>query len=263
MAGIRRVGAAGMARGRAGRPAVVLAGALAVALGAVFPAAAQLPAEPAAAPSTAPAASPESAGPTLNLTQRGIPAEASAENGVLAKERALAAGRRAAWEKLAAEAGTTAPNLSDSQIDNMVNSIVIEQERTSPTRYAGRITVNFNGNRVRGALAGRVPGLAAPAPAPVAGGASPGGPASNWVDAVAIYRSMGEWLELLRRLKGAGPVASVELRAIAVDAARVRLGLRVPTEVAAGDLAGLGIQLAPAAGPRPGEAWRLVLASGP
>lgn len=254
MAGIRR----GEGMGMGFRLAIPLA----IALGIAGPAAAQLPAPE---PTTAPVVAPESAGPVLNLVQRGIPAEASAENGVLAKERALAAGRRAAWERLATEAGTTAPNLSDSQIDNMVSSIVIEQERTSPTRYAGRITVNFNGNRVRGALAGRVPGLAPPAAAAAAGGATatPGGPASNWVDAVAIYHSMGEWLEMLRRLKGAGPVASVELRAIAVDAARVRLGLRAPVESVAGDLGGLGLQLAPAVGTRPGEAWRLVLAGGP
>ena len=115
--------------------------------------------QPAAAAATEPPAA------SLNLTQRGIPAEASAENGVLAKEQALAAGRRAAWAKLLAEAGTTGPNLSDKQIDDMVSSIVIEQERISPTRYTGRITVNFSANRVRSALGGRVPGLA-PAASP-------------------------------------------------------------------------------------------------
>lgn len=202
---------------------------------------------------------------TLNLTQRGVPAEASAENGVLAREKALAAGRRAAFQQLAAEAGATAPNLPDAQIEAMVNSIVIEQERTSPTRYTGRITVNFNGSRVRTALAGRAPGLpAVAAPSGTVAGAAPAasGPASNWVDAVATYRSMGEWLELIRRLRGAGPVASVDIQAIAVDAARLRLGLRAPAEAAAGDLAALGVALAPAAGVRPGESWHLGLAGG-
>lgn len=233
---------------RAAGPVIGLVLALAAA-----PAGAQLLAPPVpAAPAEAPAG-------TINLTQRGIPAEASAENGVLARERALAAGRRAAWERLATEAGTTAPNLSDAQIEAMVSSIVIEQERTSPTRYTGRITVNFNGNRVRTALAGRVPGLPPVAAAPGTGTAA-GGPASTWVEAVATYRSMGEWLELMRRLKGAGPVASVNVQAIAVDAARLRLGLRAPAEAAAGDLAGLGVALAPAAGVRPGESWRVGLA---
>jgi hypothetical protein len=210
--------------------------------------------EPAAA-----AAEPSAA--SINFAQRGVAAEASAENGVLAKEKALAAGRRAAWAKLLAEAGASGPNLSDQQIDNMVSSIVIEEERTSPTRYTGRITVNFNPNRVRSQLGGRVPGLA---PAAAAGSAAPapGGPASNWVDAVATYRSMAEWLDLVRRLKGAGQVASVDVQAIAVDAARIRLGLRGPTESVMGDLAGLGIQLVPAVGPRPGETWRVGLAGG-
>jgi hypothetical protein len=216
-----------------------------------------LPGQPAAAAVAEPPAV------SLNTTQRGVPAEASAENGVLAKERALAAGRRAAWSRLLAEAGTSGPNLSDQQIDDMVSSIVIEEERPSPTRYSGRITVNFNPNRVRSALGGRVPGLAPAASAAAAPGApAPGAPASNWVEAVATYRSMAEWLELVRRLKGAGQVASVDIQAIAVDAARIRLGLRGPTESVMGDLAGLGIALVPAVGPRPGESWRVGLAGG-
>lgn len=226
-----------------------------------------LPAAPAGAqvlPPPVPAAAPTDSAGLLNPTQRGVPAEATAENGVLARERALAAGRRAAFQQMAAEAGITAPNLSDSQIEDMVSSIVIEQERTSPTRYSGRITVNFNPNRVRSVLGGRVPGLP-----PVAGetsapppSAATGTPASNWVEAVATYRSMAEWLELQRRLRGAGPVATVDVRAIAVDAARLRLGLRAPTEIAAGDLAGLGVALVPATGTRPGESWRVGLAGG-
>jgi hypothetical protein len=246
-------------RGVARRSSGLAAGmALALFLVLGSPAGAQLLPPPAAPDSIA-----EAEVSSLNLTQRGIAAEATAENGVLAKEKALAAGRRAAWERLATEAGTTAPNLSDAQIENLVSSIVIEQERTSPTRYSGRITVNFNANRVRTALAGRVPGLPPVAAAPGASGASGGGgPASNWVEAVATYRSMGEWLELMRRLKGAGPVASVDIQAIAVDAARLRLGLRTPAEVAAGDLAGLGVALAPVAGVQPGESWRVGLAGG-
>ena len=230
---------------------------------AAAPAAAQfLPAEPPASAAAAPA------GP--NLTQRGIPAEATAENGVLARERALASGRRLAWEKLAAEAGASPGSLSDSRIESMVASIVIEQERITPTRYSGRITVNFDPGRVRSAL-GRSGGA-------VAGGggggegttaalpsvaAPQGPPASNWVEAVATYRSLGEWIELKRRLAGAGPVASVDVVGIAVDAARLRLGLRAPAQAAAGDLAALGIAMVPVrGGAAPGETWRVGLAGG-
>jgi len=198
---------------------------------------------------------------SVNLSQRGIPAEASAENGVLARERALAAGRRIAWERLLAEAGQPGSTLSDRQIEEMVSSIVIEQERTAPTRYSGRITVNFNPGRVRSALGGRGMG----GTAPIAGGAGMGpaaaGPASNWVEAVATYRSMAEWLELQRRLKAAAPVASVNILGIAVDEARLRVGLRAPPQVAAADLANLGVALAPV-GTAGGQAWRVGLAGG-
>jgi hypothetical protein len=233
-----------------------------------------LMAPPAAAqffPPEQPAAS--SAGP--NLAQRGIPAEATAENGVLARERALASGRRIAWERLASEAGAPPGALSDSRIEAMVSSIVIEQERVTPTRYSGRITVNFDPARVRSALGGRGGATAAARPeaAPAERGeaaaaalpsvaAPQGPPASNWVDAVATYRSLNEWIELRRRLAGAGPVASVDVVGIAVDAARVRIGLRAPAPVAAGDLAALGIAMVPVRGAAPGETWRVGLAGG-
>lgn len=239
-----------------------------------------LPAPPAAgqalAPPPAPPAGAEPAAtPVLGFTQQGVPAEATAENAVLARERALASGRRIAWERLVAEAGVPGGvPLSDSQIEQMVSSIVIEQERITPTRYAGRITVNFNPSRVRSILAGRAPGLppAPPSeePPPIAArpGASPGGPASNWLEVVATYRSMAEWLELRRRLGAAAPVASVAIQGIATDRARLRLGLRAPPPVAAEELAALGVVLQPAAmaaaaGMRPsGETWRVGLAGG-
>lgn len=195
----------------------------------------------------------EDAPPPLNLSQPGIPAEAAGENGVVARDRALAAGRRLAWEKLVAESGLPPRPLPDARIEDLVSSIIIEQERALPTRYAGRITVNFDAGRVRAALGGAA---AAATPAP----------ASNWVDAMATYGGMGEWLELQRRLRAAGAVASVDLRAIAVDGARLRLGLRTPPAEAAGELAAAGLALAPlpppGAGQRPGEAWRLSLARG-
>ena len=196
----------------------------------------------------------------LNLTQTGVPAEGTAETGVLAREKALAAGRRAAWERLLADAMTSGPTLSDAQIENMVSSIVIEQERPSPTRYSGRITVNFNGGRVRSTLGSRAPGITAGGAGMAAIGATPA-PASNWLEVQATYASMAEWLELLRRLKASGQVASVDIRAIAIDAARLRIGLRTATPEATATLAGSGIALDPVAGPA-GQAWHLGLAGG-
>lgn len=195
--------------------------------------------------------------------QRGVPAEATAENGVVARERAFAAGRRAAWARLAAELGlASAPAISDAQLESMVSSIVIEQERVTPTRYAGRITVRFNPGRARGVLGARAPaggdpGTGGGGPVPQA----PSGPATNWVEAVATYRSLEEWLELQRRLRAAGAVASLQVQAIAVDRARIRLGLRSPGPVAAGELAGGGVVLAPLVGGA-GDGWRVGIAGG-
>ena len=62
------------------------------------------------APMAAPRAQDEAAAPAaapapISFTQRGVPAEATAENGVVARERALANGRRAAWERIASASG--------------------------------------------------------------------------------------------------------------------------------------------------------------
>lgn len=199
----------------------------------------------------------------ISFTQRGVPAEATAENGVVARERALANGRRAAWERIASAAGVTR-SLSDAQIESMVSSIIIEEERTSPTRYTGRITVNFNPSRARSYTGGS--GVAE------GGGGSGGGstsgegtagrpqgplPAASTVEMVALYGSLNEWLELRRRLAGAA--ARLDIVAISTDRARLRVGLRSPPGVAAQELAVQGITMTPGSG-APGDAWRVGLA---
>ncbi|WP_237217748.1 hypothetical protein, partial [Falsiroseomonas oryziterrae] len=92
------------------------------------------------------------------LVQRDVPAEATAENAVVARERALAAGQRLAYERMAAQLGLPT-GLSDRQIEAQVASLVIESERVTPRGYAARITVNF-----------RAPGAAR---APAAAGEGP------------------------------------------------------------------------------------------
>jgi hypothetical protein len=225
-----------------------------------------LPGAPAQAqdPALEPGAAVAAAPPRAGLVQRGIPAEATAENGVIARERAHASARRIAWDRLAGQIGITR-QASDSQIDDMVASIVIEEERITPTRYSGRITVNFNPSRVRafgGGSGGEIAGAspqedprgALPPPLPV-------GPAAATIEAVARYASHREWIELRRRLASAAPVARVEVLGIAVDRARLRVALRAPPNAAAGDLARIGLQLMPPAG-GPGDGWRLTLARG-
>lgn len=203
--------------------------------------------------------------PAISFTQRGVPAEATAENGVIARERALANGRRAAWERIAGAAGVTR-SLTDAQIEAMVSSIIIEEERTSPTRYAGRITVNFNPSAARSYTGGAGAAESPHAGGPAVGGAAPEADAvprpappvavAATVDAVALYGSVNEWFELRRRLRGA---ARIEVVAISTDRARLRLGLRAAPAVAAEELARQGISLVPGSG-APGDAWRVALA---
>lgn len=193
------------------------------------------------------------------LRQTGIPVEATAADAVQARDVALAGGRRAALNRLAAAVGTTAPSLSDRQIDGMVASIQIEEERVTSTRYTGRITVVFNnsarsvlGSGVTGGTTGVDAGMGAP------GGMS--GPASNYLEASTSFGSLAQWLDLRRRLLAAGPVASIGILAISTDGARLRLGLRAAPADATAALANGGISLVPPG--TVGEPWRVGLGGG-
>lgn len=185
------------------------------------------------------------------FTQRGVVAEATAEDAVAARERGMIAAQRAAWTRLAAE--MSLPPATDRQIEAMVDSVVVEQERTTLTTYTGRLTVNFNPGRVQ-SFAGRP--VATPAPA----AAVPGGPQipATFLEVTARYGSLAEWLDVRRRLLAAASVAQVDVLAISTDQARLRLGLRAPPAQVAGELAPSGLRLA--AGARPGEGWRVGLA---
>ena len=178
--------------------------------------------------------------------QRGVPAEATAENGVLARDRALASARRIAWGRLAGD--NAARGLSDSQIEALVESIVIEEERTGPTRYSGVVTVNFRRSGSQAVLGGADPATAL-APRNMATVAT--------VEAVARYGGMAEWLEIRRRLAASPEVARIDVVAISIDRARLRIALRTAPPAAAEALATGGILLAPQAGAP--DAWRVGL----
>lgn len=214
------------------------------------------------------------------LVQRGVPAEATAETAVIARDRALSAGQRLAYDRMAAALGLPR-GISEAQIEGLVQSLVIESERITNRAYTARLTVNFNPGRVA-AMGGRTPGGAPPgaigapgtlfstpgAPASPPGPAPSqapgvGGPAVTTLEAVARYRSFPEWLEISRRLGAASPVARVDIVSFTGESARLRLSLRTQPPEAAAELAQSGIALAP--GPidaRPGEGWRLSLAGG-
>jgi hypothetical protein len=215
--------------------------------------------------------------------QRGVVAEATAANAVLAKERAIANAQRAAYQRYAAATGAN-PNASPSQIESMVTSMVVEQERSTLNGYSGRYTIRFRGagTSSSGAVAssgggnsGALPPLGGPsapaaAPASLPPGTPPILPLSSYLEAGTNFRSFDEWLTLRRRLLAQPSVGSVDILAISTEGARLRIGLRSPPEAAAGALAAGGIALVPSQPPLPnglpnpatGPGWRVGLAGG-
>ena len=133
----------------------------------------------------------------------------------------------------------------------MIASIIIEQERVTSTRYTGRITVVFNG------AGGSTPHAQ---PNPMAAAPAAGQPASSFIEVRASFGSLQQWMALQRQMLRAGPVASLDIIAISTDAARLRLGLRVPQGEAASALLSGGVVLSPPA--RPGDTWRVGLGDG-
>lgn len=192
------------------------------------------------------------------LVQRGVPAEATAENAVLARDRAHASARRIAFQRLVEQIGGAAGgNPSDSQLESMVAALIVEEERTTPTRYSGRLTVQFNAGLVASAT-GRSFSAGGP------GGSAGGGLALNipmaaqsFMEASSQHGSLSEWLELRRRLRASGSVASMEITALSMDTARFRLGLRQPPSEAQTALTGAGVIVTPQGG-----AWQVSLGSG-
>jgi hypothetical protein len=169
------------------------------------------------------------------LVQRGVPAEASADNAVAARERAHASARRMALQRAAEALGAPPPALSDAQIEGLVAALIIEEERTTATRYIGRLTVQFAPGALGAALGRSVPG----------GGAGAETPTSTVASVVAVARlgTLQDWLEMRRRLRASGGVSSVEILEISMDTARLRLGLSSGPAEAAALLAGAGLDV--------------------
>ncbi len=190
------------------------------------------------------------------LVQRGVPAEAAAANAVAARDQAYANARRIAFQRMAEALGGNIHTPSDAQLERMVAAVIVENERTSSTRYTGQLTVQFSPGQVS-ALTGR---------SFSGGGAvgSPGGMALNipmaaqaHVEASARFNSLQEWLDLRRRLRASNSVATVDIVAISPDAARMRLGLRQPPGEAAASLGAAGVAVQ-----QDGGRWQLELGGG-
>lgn len=189
------------------------------------------------------------------LVQSGIVAEATAESAVQARDRAHAQARRAAFQRLAAALGTSAPSVSDGQLEAWTTAIIVEEERTSPTRYAGRLTVRFSPSAA--SALGRSVGAPTPLPG-VPGGGGGGGVAQSSVTATAVYAGFGEWRDLRSRLRSSGAVSSLEILSIRTDGATLRLNLRGSSAEAQAGLAATGVAVEAASGAE----WRIGLAGG-
>lgn len=190
------------------------------------------------------------------LVQRGVPAEATAENAVLARDRAHASARRIAWQRLLEQTGATgSPTPPDSQLENMVAALIVEEERTTPTRYSGRLTVQFN----PGLVASTTGRSFTPPPGAAGGGLALNIPmaAQSFMEASSQHSSLGEWLELRRRLRASGSVASMEIISLSMEAARFRLGLRQPAAEAATAMSGVGLVVT-----NNGANWQVALGAG-
>lgn len=186
------------------------------------------------------------------LLQRGVPAEASAADAVAAREAAIASARRIAFQRMLAQLGGPAPNLSDSQIEALVGAMIVEEERTTATRYIGRLTFQFQPGAV-GAALGR------PLPLAGAGGGGLNIPMAATGAVIATVRtgSLSAWTEARRRMLQSGAVVRVEVLEISMDAAQVRLGLSRAPEEAAAALSAAGLVVQPE-----GAGWQVGLAGG-
>lgn len=172
------------------------------------------------------------------LVQRGVPAEATAENAVLARDRAHASARRIAFQRLLEQSGASGNSApSDSQLESMVAALIVEEERTTPTRYSARLTVQFNPGLVSSATGRSFPS------AGTGGGLALNIPmaAQSFVEASSQHGSLAEWLDLRRRLRASGSVSSMQIISLSMDTARFRLGLRQPAAEAATALSGAGL----------------------
>lgn len=177
------------------------------------------------------------------LVQRGVPAEATAADAVAARELARASATRLAFQRMAEALGESRSAPPASQLESMVAAIIIEEERTTATRYIGRVTVQFSPGAVSAALGRSVGGGMASGPAPGTGGLALNIPmaATSTIEAEAVLGSLPAWLELRRRMMQSGSVVSVEVLAMNMDTARVRLGLRSLPAEAASSLSAMGL----------------------
>ncbi len=87
----------------------------------------------------------------------GIPVEATAESGVVARETAIAGGQREGLTRLMRRLTSPAdharlPDVATVSIERYVNSFEIAEDRVGPNQYLGVINVSYVASEVRGLL---------------------------------------------------------------------------------------------------------------
>jgi hypothetical protein len=161
---------------------------------------------------------------------RNVTAEATAETATAARDRAIASGLRSAWVTLLArEAPSDQARLgaiSAEEIERLVESYEVGDERVGPTRYAATLTVAFRPEPVRALLAAR----------PSAG-------LAGRIEVTAPLTGVNDWVEIRRRLAGAPAVGAVEILSLSRREARLALTVSGGEQAAAGALAAVGLRL--------------------
>ncbi|HXP95300.1 MAG TPA: DUF2066 domain-containing protein [Telmatospirillum sp.] len=94
-----------------------------------------------------------------SFTVRNVSVDISADNVGVARDRALAAGQRQAYDILlqrltASSEWSRLPKLSDSELENTVLDVGIDQEKRSTVRYLATLSVRFKPDAIRRLLRG-------------------------------------------------------------------------------------------------------------
>jgi len=105
-------------------------------------------------------------------TARDVPIEATADNAAQARDKAVASGQVSAFQEMLRRITDPAdhgrlPSPSAGDVQRMVETYSLSDERTTDTRYTARITVRYDGQAVRDLLQRNNIGYAATASQPV------------------------------------------------------------------------------------------------
>lgn len=93
---------------------------------------------------------------TSNLEVTGIQVDATGPDAEAARQEGWKQAQRLGWKKLWARSNgrpeSEAPEIGDATLNQIVSSIVIEDEEAGPTRYIGRLGILFDRARTAGML---------------------------------------------------------------------------------------------------------------